>query len=131
MLDLIPILLARNLALFGERDAVRRRAAIADLFTGDCVFLEPHGRHVGWEALDRAVKALQDQNPGFVFTALGPADALQGGGRLAWGFGPQGQPPRVTGLDVIVVCDSRIAALYTFLDPPTPEAAIAHATRDP
>jgi hypothetical protein len=36
------------------------------------------------------------------------------------GSGPPGEPPRYTGLDVIIVRDERIAALYVFLDaPPT------------
>jgi hypothetical protein len=36
---------------------------------------------------------------------------------LAWGFGPTGQKPALTGLDVIVSNTGRIRALYTFLDP--------------
>jgi hypothetical protein len=47
-----------------------------------------------------------------------PPQAVQDGGRLAWGSGPPGEAPRYTGLDVIVVRDGKIAALYVFLDAP-------------
>src|SRR5262249_20648292 len=42
--------------------------------------------------------------------------ALHNAGRLAWGSGPRGEKPNYTGLDVIIVRDDKIAALYVFLD---------------
>ena len=40
----IPTLLTRNLHdVFGENDPVRRRSAIDEIFTKDCVFYEPSG----------------------------------------------------------------------------------------
>jgi hypothetical protein len=111
-------LLHRNLTeIFGERDASRRRVAIAELTTDDVVFTEPNGRHVGRAAMDAAVAALQARLPNFVFTELPPVQVIEGAGRVHWGFGPPGAPPAITGLDLIVVRDGRIAALYTFLDP--------------
>ena len=42
----IAILLTRNLHdVFGENDPARRRAAIDEVFTEDCVFYEPRGVH--------------------------------------------------------------------------------------
>jgi ketosteroid isomerase-like protein len=35
---------------------------------------------------------------------------------LAWASGPRGEKPEYTGLDVIIVRDGKIAALYVFLD---------------
>jgi hypothetical protein len=113
----IETLLRRNLHdVFGERDAALRRRAIEELIAEDCVFFDPHGRHVGRAALGAAVAALQARFPDFVFTEI-MVQALDETGRLHWGFGPPGAPPRVTGLDVIVVRDGIVAALYTFLDP--------------
>ena len=43
--------------------------------------------------------------------------ALHNAGRLAWGSGPRGGKPDYTGLDVIIIRDDKIAALYGFLDP--------------
>jgi hypothetical protein len=47
----------------------------------------------------------------------GAPQALHNAGRLAWGSGPRGGKPDYTGLDVIIVRDGKIAALYVFLDP--------------
>jgi hypothetical protein len=54
MNDRIHELLHRNLQeVFGEGDAVRRRAAIDELYTEDCVLYVPPGAFVGREALDK------------------------------------------------------------------------------
>jgi hypothetical protein len=47
----------------------------------------------------------------------GAPQALHNAGRLAWGSGPRGEKPDYTGLDVIIVRNDKIAALYVFLDP--------------
>ena len=57
-------------------------------------------------------------HPSFVYTPHSTPQAVQDGGRIAWGSGPAGEPPRYTGLDVIIVRDGKIAALYVFLDSP-------------
>jgi ketosteroid isomerase-like protein len=50
--DRIIELLYRNLQeVFGEGDAARRRAAIRDLYTEDCVLYVPPGVFVGRAAL--------------------------------------------------------------------------------
>jgi hypothetical protein len=54
MSDRIHELLNRNLQeVFGEGDAARRRAAIEELYTDDCVLYVPPGVFVGHDALDR------------------------------------------------------------------------------
>ena len=54
MSDRIHELLNRNLQeVFGEGDAARRRAAIEELYTDDCVLYLPHGVFVGHDALDK------------------------------------------------------------------------------
>ncbi|HXO35272.1 MAG TPA: hypothetical protein VN901_23280 [Candidatus Acidoferrales bacterium] len=41
--------LLRNLSdVFGENDAVRRRAAIDDIFQEDAVFYDPKRRYISW-----------------------------------------------------------------------------------
>lgn len=103
---------------FGNRDGESRRRAIGELFTEDCVFSDPHGRQVGQDALDRTVIALHEATPSLVFREMGEAQAIPDAGRLSWGYGPAGQPPVVTGQDLVVFREGRIAALYTFLDQP-------------
>jgi len=117
MSDHIHDLLHRNLQeVFGEGNAARRRAAIEELYTEDCVLYVPPGIFVGHEALDKFAGDLRATHPHFVYTPQGEAHALHNAGRLAWGSGPRGEPPSYTGLDVVIVRDGKIAALYVFLD---------------
>jgi hypothetical protein len=117
MTDRIHELLHRNLQeVFGEGDAVRRRAAIDALYTEDCVLYVPPGALVGRQALDKFAGDLRATHPHFAYTPHGEPQALHNAGRLAWGSGPRGEAPEYTGLDVIIVRDGKIAALYVFLD---------------
>jgi hypothetical protein len=119
MTDHVTTLLTRNLfEIFGESDPVRRRAAIAEIWAEDALFVDPEGHAMGHAALDDAVARLHARFPGFVFTALGAPQSLDGAGRLAWGHGPAGGPPQITGLDVATVKDGRVSSLYAFLDLP-------------
>jgi SnoaL-like domain len=117
MSDRIHELLSRNLQeVFGEGDAVRRRAAIAELYTEDCILDAPPGVFAGREALDKFAGDLRATHPGFAYTPHSEPQALHNAGRLAWGSGPRGEKPDYTGLDVIIVRGDKIAALYVFLD---------------
>ena len=119
MWDIIEPLLLRNLQeVFGQGDPALRRAAISELYTEDCTVLLPIGRYVGHEALDQVAGELRAGHPNFVYTPHSAPRAVQDGGRIAWGSGPAGEPPRYTGLDVIIFRDGKIAALYIFLDSP-------------
>ena len=69
MNDRIHELLHRNLQeVFGEGDVVRRRAAIDELYTEDCVLYVPPGRFVGREALDKFAGDLRATHPHFAYT---------------------------------------------------------------
>ena len=117
MSDHIRELLQRNLQeVFGEGSAARRRLAIGELYTEDCILYAPPGIFVGPEALDKFAGDLRATHPHFVYAPRGEAQALHNAGRLAWGSGPRGEPPNYTGLDVVIVRDGKIAALYVFLD---------------
>jgi|SRR5271154_5600710 len=110
-------LLSRNLQeVFGEGDAARRRAAIEELYTDDCLVDAPPGAFVGRDALDKFAADLRATHPQFAYTPHGEPQALHNAGRLAWGSGPPGEKPDYTGVDVIVVRGDQIAALYVFLD---------------
>jgi SnoaL-like domain len=117
----IETLLNRNLPeVFGEGDPARRRAAIAELYTEDCVLYVPPGAFVGHDALDKFAGDLRATHPHFVYTPHGAPQVLHNSGRLAWGSGPKGETPEYTGVDFIIARDGKIAALYVYLDqPPT------------
>ena len=115
--DRIYELLHRNIQeVFGEDDDACRRAAIKELCTEDCVLYAPPGVFVGHDALDKFAGGLRATHPHFAYTPQGAPQALHNAGRLAWGSGPRGEKPEYTGLDVIIVRDDKIAALYVFLD---------------
>ena len=110
-------LLIRNLQeVFGEGDADRRRVAIEELYTDDCVLDAPPGVFVGRDALDKFAGDLRSTHPHFVYTPHGEPQALHNAGRLSWDSGPRGAAPDYTGLDVIIVRGDKIAALYVFLN---------------
>ncbi len=113
----VVTLLKSNLhEVFGQRDRAKRRDAMATLWRSDGVFVDPMGRFVGYDAIDDIIEQILAKFPTFVFKELGEPQAHHGIGRLAWGFGGPGEPPAVTGLDVIVASDDNIVAVYTFLD---------------
>jgi hypothetical protein len=110
-------LLRKNLQAFGERDAEQRRAALATIWESNGVFIDPDGPHIGLEDIDNAIEKLLLKFPDFVFSGLSEPDSHNQIGRLVRGFGPAGNRPVVTGLDVIVSKAGKIETLYTFLDP--------------
>lgn len=117
MSDRIHELLHRNLQeVFGEGDAMRRRAAIKDLYTEDCALYVPPGIFIGHDALDKFAGDLRATHPHFSYTPVGEPQALHNAGRIDWSSGVKGEEPDYTGLDVIIVRDGKIAALYVFLD---------------
>ena len=76
----------------------------------------PPGVFVGHDALDKFAGDLRATHPHFVYTPRGEPQALHNVGILAWGSGPNGGAPNYTGLDVVIVRDGKIAALYVFLN---------------
>jgi len=117
MTDRTHELLYRNLQeVFGEGDAARRRAAIEELYTEDCILYAPPGTFVGHDALDKFAGDLRATHPHFAYSPVGEAQTLHNAGRLNWGSGPRGEDFDYTGVDVIIVRDGKIAALYVFLD---------------
>jgi hypothetical protein len=106
---------ANLLEVFGERDPVRRKAAIGRTYAPDVVFSDPEGTVTGHDALDAKAQGLLDSSPGFVFTPGGSAHVVDDLGHLAWEFGPAGGPPVVRGADIALVRDGLIVRLYTLL----------------
>jgi hypothetical protein len=82
----ISTLLTRNLHdVFGENDPSRRRAAIDEIFTEDCVFYEPpknvyHGR----DEIDRVAGTIRTTQPDFRYQPIAGPEELGNGGRIQW-----------------------------------------------
>ncbi|GAB3254862.1 nuclear transport factor 2 family protein [Chitinimonas naiadis] len=113
----IETLLLRNLQeVFGEGDPERRRTAIGELYTEDCVVSLPAGRFVGHQALDHIAGEIRATHPSFIYTPHSVPQVVADGVRLHFGSGPAGEPPRYTGVDLAIIRDGKIAQLYVFLD---------------
>src|SRR5437773_11617338 len=78
----VSTLLTRNLHdVFGENDPARRRAAIDEIFTEDCVFHEPRGAYRGRAEIDRVAGAIKATHPDFRYQPIvGPEEVGNGGG---------------------------------------------------
>jgi hypothetical protein len=85
----ISTLLTRNLHdAFGENDPARRRAAIDEIFTADCVFYEPRGVYRGRDEIDRVAGAIKATHPDFRYQPIaGPEELGQ------WRADPMGIGP--------------------------------------
>lgn len=70
----------------------------------------------GHEELNERAQEVLDSTPDFVFNAAGPVHVLRDLGQLAFNYGLPAQPPAVTGYDVALVRDGRIAVLYTLIN---------------
>jgi len=118
MSNSISTLLIRNLRdVFGENDAARRRAAIDELFTEDCVFYDPNsGAHRGRDEIERVASAIKATHPDFRYQPIAEPEELGDGGRVPWVSGRPGEAPAYAGTDFIIARDGRIAALYLFFD---------------
>jgi SnoaL-like domain len=113
----ISTLLTRNLHdVFGENDPERRRAAIDEIFTEDCVFYEPRGVHRARDEIDRVAGAIKATHPNFRYQPMAEPEELGNGGRIQWVSGRPGEAPAYAGTDFIIVQDGRIAAVYLFFD---------------
>jgi len=113
----ISTLLTRNLHdVFGENDPARRRAAIDEIFTDDCVFYEPRGAYHGRDEIERVAGVVKAMHPDFRYQPIAPPEELGSGGRVRWVSGRPGEAPAYAGTDFIIVRDGRIAAVYLFFD---------------
>ena len=113
----ISTLLIRNLQdVFGENDPARRRAAIDEIFTEDCMFYEPRGVYRGRDQIDRVAGTIKATHPDFQYQPITKPEELGNAGRVQWVSGRPGEAPAYAGTDFIIAREGRIAALYLFFD---------------
>ena len=114
----VSTLLIRNLRdVFGENDPARRRAAIGEIYTEDCVFYDPSkGVYRGRDEIDRIAGAIKATHPDFRYQVIAEPQELGNAGMVPWISGRPGEVPAYSGTDFIIARDGRIAALYLFFD---------------
>ena len=114
----ISTLLLRNLhEVFGSNDPARRRAAIDEIFTDDCVFYDPKGGiYRGRDEIDQIAGTLKATHPEFQYQPTAEPEEVGDGGRIRWVSGRAGEVPAYAGTDFIIARNGRIAAIYLFFD---------------
>src|SRR5229473_5862268 len=82
----ISTLLIRNLRdVFGENDPARRRAAIDEIYTEDCVFYDPSkGVYRGRDEIDRIAGAIKATHPEFRYQPITEPAESGNGGLVRW-----------------------------------------------
>src|SRR2546427_1516981 len=112
----ISTLLTRNLHdVFGENDPARRRTAIDEIFTEDCVFYDPKGGvYRGRDEIDRIAGAVKATHPDFRYQPIAEPEEVGNGGRIQWGSGRPGGSPAYAGTDFIIGPGGPRAAVYLF-----------------
>jgi len=102
---------------WNETDGVRRRAAVAALFTEDCSYTDPLVSVKGHAALDALIAGAQQQLPGLRFSLAGTVDSHHDQVRFTWHAAPEGvAEPIVIGFDVMLLDAGRVQNVYGFLD---------------
>jgi ketosteroid isomerase-like protein len=114
----ISTLLVRNLRdVFGENDPARRRAAIDEIYTEDCVFYDPSkGVYRGRDEIDRVAGAIKATHPEFRYQPTTEPAETGNGGLVRWISGLPGEAPAYSGTDFIIAQNGRISAIYLFFD---------------
>ncbi|MGW1878976.1 nuclear transport factor 2 family protein [Streptomyces sp. NPDC001975] len=79
----------------------------------DVVWHEPDRVVRGREALAERAAELRAQTPDWVFRPDGPVSVNDDLGHLGFQYGPAGQPPVATGMDIAHCKDGVIIELYT------------------
>ena len=113
----ITALMHANLyEVFGQRDPVLRREAIARTYTDDVAFTDDAGTIVGLAAIDdRVQQLLMDAPAAFAFASDGLIYVGEDTAAMAWRLGPPDGEPVARGLDIVTVKDGHIGAIRTLL----------------
>ncbi|MFJ9759516.1 nuclear transport factor 2 family protein [Streptomyces sp. NPDC101149] len=117
MSDDLKKLAYRNLLdVFNERNSEDRSRAIREIYDESVVFYDPEEAVVGWDSLNDKAQAILNDAPGFLFRPEGEVRISHNLAYLAWSFGPRDGDPVITGIDISIVENGRITALYTMLN---------------
>ena len=121
MSDAMARLMHQNLmAVFNERDEVKRRMAIDSTYTADVRWTDAEGVTTGREALEAKCAALQSGLGDLQFEPDGSVHELPGFAHLAWKLvNPADGQIQMSGFDAVLVEDGLISDLWTVLIPPT------------
>jgi hypothetical protein len=106
------------LAAWNERDAARRRALIARVWTEDAMYVDAHRRGVGHDGIDSMIATAQSQFNGYVLRLASSIEAHNGYVRFSWAAGGTPEAPLyLGGTDFgMVAPDGRLKTIAGFVD---------------
>ena len=117
MSDVVTRLMEANLlAVFDERDAQLRAAAIAETYAENVQWIDDEGVAIGHDQLNAKAAELQEKLTGLRFAKAGPVRQTRGLGFLAWEVRAPGEVTVASGFDVAEIVDDRIVRLWTVLN---------------
>jgi hypothetical protein len=114
-------LAARYTAVWNERDAAARDAAVAQVWSADARAYTGANEYAGLDAITQRVTAAYEKfvaAQGFVFRPLGAAEAHHDGVRIRWEMAPAAGGEAVSaGVQFLLLDrDGRIQSDYQFID---------------
>jgi hypothetical protein len=118
----IDELMQLHFEIWSERDHVKRRKAINEVYSENCHIYDPFYANifVGQNELMKLIDDVQGKFSGFDFTTIpGSLNEHHGCVRISWNFGPSDSPRTITGQDFILVENGLIQSVTVFIDEPT------------
>jgi hypothetical protein len=111
-------LVVAYLAAWNERDAARRRALIAMVWTEDAMYVDAHRRGVGHDGIDSMIATAQSQFNGYVLRLASSIEAHNCYVRFSWAAGGTPEAPLyLGGTDFgMVAPDGRLKTIAGFVD---------------
>lgn len=106
------------LLIWNNRNSAERIALMEKIYASDITFYESNDSEpfVGKESIDQLIQTLQKDWPsGFEFTLTDTPKSNHNVQQISWQLGTPGQQPAATGMDVAIIENGKIKALYLFL----------------
>ncbi|MEA2297271.1 MAG: hypothetical protein QOF77_207 [Solirubrobacteraceae bacterium] len=116
----LPSLVDRYIATWNEKDPKRRRALVAETFTGDADYLDPLMHGEGQDGIEAMIAGVQAQYADYRFALAAGPDGHNDRVRFSWHLlGSAGGDPVATGHDFATLAeDGRMRSVTGFLEIP-------------
>jgi len=111
-------LVVHYLAAWNERDAERRRALVAKIWSEDGIYVDSHRQGAGHAEIDAMIASAQAQFPGYRLSLASGIEAHHDYVRFSWAAGGSAEAPLyIAGTDFGVLAgDGRLKSVTGFVD---------------
>lgn len=105
-----------HLSIWSDPNETERRTAIGKIYADDIKLVDPFFAFNGIEKMNGFINDLQVKYPGYIFSTAGNYISHHNIIKFDWNFGPENDPKKITGTDVMVLENARIKTLYIFIN---------------